>query len=474
MERLVKVDQIKALNSKEIKKSRIGIGFEKLDRNVFDPEKAYDKMADLGVKWVRIQSGWERTEVEKGVYDFTWLDSIVDNLIERGMLPWMCLCYGHGLYNEEAAKVFGAVGCPPITNEEEKQAWVAYVEETVRRYKGRVVHFEIWNEPDGIWCWKHGVSGEEYSAFAIDTAKAIKKANPEAQVFGGSICHRNLDWFNTVLSNGLGQYIDAVTFHEYTHDERLVYERVAALKALCKAHGADIKIIQGESGSQSKSGGNGALRAGSWTQRKQAKQLLRHTVADLSTDVMFTSYFTCVDMIEALNGSVDDKSSYLDYGYFGVLAAEFDENGFSTGEYNPKASYYALQNLCSLFAEDTVSEDLPIILDPSESKWIFGRDLEISEVATHGFTKPNGSMAFAYWHTSNIMTTDYEGTITMQAVTLGKDVKLVDPMDGSVYEIPQSMIEDCGDGCLIFKHLPAKDYPLLLTFGDFYTGSGII
>ena len=34
-----------------------------------------------------------------------------------------------------------------------------------------------------------------------------------------------------------------------------------------------------------------------------------------------------MDMIEALGGKVGDVNSYLDYGYFGVLGAEFDENG---------------------------------------------------------------------------------------------------------------------------------------------------
>ena len=63
---------------------------------MFDPEKAYDKVAAIGVKWVRIQSGWARTEKEKGVYDFRWLDSIVDNLLARGLKPRMCLCCGDG------------------------------------------------------------------------------------------------------------------------------------------------------------------------------------------------------------------------------------------------------------------------------------------------------------------------------------------------------------------------------------------
>lgn len=80
----MKVGVLQPKKSKDVQTSKIGIGFEKLDRDVFDPEKAYDRVAELGVKWVRIQSGWQRTERQKGVYDFAWLDKVVDNLIARG------------------------------------------------------------------------------------------------------------------------------------------------------------------------------------------------------------------------------------------------------------------------------------------------------------------------------------------------------------------------------------------------------
>ena len=49
MERLKKIGQIKPKNARDIKESKLGIGFEKLDRDVFDPHKAYDKVAALGV-----------------------------------------------------------------------------------------------------------------------------------------------------------------------------------------------------------------------------------------------------------------------------------------------------------------------------------------------------------------------------------------------------------------------------------------
>ena len=127
MERFHKIGEIVAKSSHEIKFSRLGIGFEKLDRDVFDPEKAYPHLEKIGVKWARLQSGWLRTEKEKGVYDFSWLDPIVDKIISLEIEPWLCLCYGNPLYTEKAKEYFGAVGIAPVDTEEEMQAF-PYIE----------------------------------------------------------------------------------------------------------------------------------------------------------------------------------------------------------------------------------------------------------------------------------------------------------------------------------------------------------
>ena len=102
MERLKKLGTLRCVSSIEVSESPMGLGMEKLDRDAFDPEKVYDKVASLGVKWIRIQSGWQKTEKKEGVYDFSWLDSQVDNLISRGLKPWLCLCYGNSLYDDLA------------------------------------------------------------------------------------------------------------------------------------------------------------------------------------------------------------------------------------------------------------------------------------------------------------------------------------------------------------------------------------
>ena len=110
MEQLEKIGNVLPKKSVDIKKSRIGLGFEKLDRDAFNPEKSYPFVGETGVKWARLQSGWQKTEQEKGVYNFAWLDSIVDNLLAVGVEPWLCLCYGNALYTPAAETVYGAVG----------------------------------------------------------------------------------------------------------------------------------------------------------------------------------------------------------------------------------------------------------------------------------------------------------------------------------------------------------------------------
>ena len=316
MERFPILGTVAPVPSSAIRTSSIGLGFEKLDRDVFDPSQAYDKVAAAGVKWARLQSGWARTEKAKGLYDFAWLDDVVDNLLRRGVRPWLCLCYGNGLYDENAAKVFGAVGVPPIFTEEQRKAWHDYVVATVRHFRGRIGHYEIWNEPDGVWCWKHGPNGTEYGAFMIATAQAIKEADPDAKTIGGSICLREASpWFHEALATGAGAYLDFVAYHAYDFDECVNDDRIDALQAICRRFNPKIRLIQGETGTQSRSDGAGANAGQAWTPLKQAKFLARLLVHDLGHDMPLTSYFSCMDMIEALNGTVGDKASYMDYWF---------------------------------------------------------------------------------------------------------------------------------------------------------------
>lgn len=466
MYRLKKVGSIKAKSASEVRSSRLGIGFEKLDRDAFDPNKAYDKLHGIGVKWVRIQSGWQKTEKVKGIYDFAWLDSIVDNIIARDMIPWICVCYGNRLYGGMAEEVFGAAGCPPIHTEEQKSAWYSYCKALSEHYRGRVTHFEIWNEPDGAHCWKHGVNATEVGVFNIATAGALKEGNPDVYVIGGALGAINMSFEKKLFRTGMLDYVDAISFHAYTFDDTRLSHSIRALRAAIDMYNPRIEIIQGESGAQSRPFGNGALRSGAWTEKKQCKLMLRHLVTDLGMGCKFSSYFSALDMMEALKGKVGDVGSYKDFAYFGVLAAEFDENGVAIGEYSPKPSYHALSNLASLLEGEVVAMNLPITVQPDVAPHCGNSPtLKASEVETFGFRLESGALALAYWHPSDYMTSDYEGAVSL-ATAIEGGVRILDPMDGVIYELGDDMLTKDQWGNDIMKLLPIRDYPLFLIFGD--------
>ena len=460
------VGKVKNKKASEISHSRLGIGFEKLDRDAFDPEKAYDKLMEIGVKWVRLQSGWQKTERVKGVYDFSWLDAIVDNIIARGMIPWISVCYGNELYGGMATEVFGAVGCPPIHTDEQKEAWKNYCTALSKHFLGRVKHFEVWNEPDGIWCWKHGVSASELGEFTIATADALKAGNPDCYIVGGAVCKINLPYLNEAFKSGMADKIDAVSFHAYQFDDRKLRPQISALRGIVSQYKPTLEIIQGESGAQSRPYGHGAMKEGAWTERKQCKHMLRHLITDIGMGVKFASYFSCMDMMEALNGKVGDKASYKDFGYFGVLGAEFDENGVAIGEYSPKPSYYTLSCLASIFAGEVKELELPILVENDFAPHC-GNIASVLCGTTEGFgfKLNNGSLAYAYWYPSNHLTGEFEGAVTFKTSDLG-DVKLVDLIDGTVYELPEEMLQKDAFGGMTLKLLPIKDYPLMLVFGE--------
>ena len=98
---------------------------------------------------------------------------------------------------------------------------------------------------------------------------------------------------------------------------------------------------------------------------------------------------------------------------------------------------------------------------------IFDHDCTDRTIITGAMKRKNGAYAYVYWNATPMMSVDFEGTVTMTVSNMNQTLRLIDPYDGSVYEIPDSIKQDLGNGSFDLHHLPIKDYPLILTFGDF-------
>ena len=153
---------------------------------------------DAGFKWARIgyhddPINWHWVEKEKGVLKIDPVtDAAVTELVSHGVEIVMSLNFGNRLYSGPAGRALPQLWewnydlpAPPTTPEA-LAAWTRYVEFMVQRFRGRVKHFEIWNEWN-ISCYWGGVPNvEHYLAVARAAIPVIRKHAPEAKIMLGS------------------------------------------------------------------------------------------------------------------------------------------------------------------------------------------------------------------------------------------------------------------------------------------------
>lgn len=176
--------------------SAASIGFEGLDRRLFEPTaEVYARLGACGVKWARVQTMWSRCEREKGVYDFSELDAVVDGLRAVGIRPWFSVTFGNTLYMSNCYTK-AAVGCVPLYYGEEcRAAWLAYVRALARRYHGKVTHWEIWNEANIAHFWQpRAPNAHDYVELVKITGAAIRAEHPAAKIGAGNADSGIREW----------------------------------------------------------------------------------------------------------------------------------------------------------------------------------------------------------------------------------------------------------------------------------------
>ena len=423
--------------------SPLGIGFETLDRRIFDPTRTYDHLAKLGVKWARCQTGWARTETTKGVYDFKWLDDVVDSLIKIGIKPWFNLGYGNRLYTPGADEY--AVGWIPMSSAEAREGWLNYTRKIAEHFGSRVQHWELWNEPNITAFWKPSEPNPvEYAEFVKITAPEIRRRVPQAVIIGGAFAGipNSLDYLERCLDAGMAEHIDRLSYHPYRAVPEENYETdVRAYRHLLARYKQGVGLWQGENGAPSQNGGLGALSNLDWNETRQAKWLLRRILIDLKVGVEMTSYFQTVDMTNYTLGGAGNVRTGTNFK--GVLRGT---------DYTTKPSYFAYQSLCALFDGETKPADLLLRLE------------KVGAAATVSVSFMRGERPlYVYWSPANLQQEYGAGKIdvnvwTGRAVALTNPV-LINPLTSQVYRLEPKK----NGGFLRFEGMPLMDYPLIIT-----------
>ncbi|WP_188481219.1 GH39 family glycosyl hydrolase [Aquisalinus flavus] len=432
------IGQVRALAANEIESSSWSIGGETLDRDYAVFANYADHLGPLGAKGIRLQGGWAKTETSQGVYEWQWLDDIVDGASALGVKPWIQLSYGNPAY--PGGGDYGLGGGLP-TSPDALAAWDRWVEAIVDRYGDRVDQWEVWNEPDLNHTDTAGAA--DYAALFIRTARIVRRVQPDAGVYALALAD-DVDYarafFDEVAAREQLHLIDAVTFHSYP-DNPDSTEIVDQLRRHIAEVGGDFDVRQGETGATSGYQDYFALQGRHMTETIQAKWNLRRMLAHHAKSVPF-NLFTMADL--------HYQWQKVEMNYKGLLATNADKSIAYR-----KPAYRAAQSVFSVFDDRLKPVALPSYKSTSLRSLnvdAYGQDGKASVIAYWFFDAPPDD-------TTGVTYAD----LRLEGVAFDTPV-LVDLRTGIVYGVPeQSWRRE--DAAVVF-HLPMYDSPMLLAERD--------
>jgi len=296
--------QMKTYHSHEIPADcSVGIGFECIDRDMIKPEKCYNPLAACGAKYARCQTGWAKCEREKGVYNWGWLDDIVNNLLSRGVIPWFNVGYGNPAYMPHTPNPTG-VGCMPLLYEDYVvEGWKNYVRALAEHFKGRVTHFEIWNEPDIVHFWYPGEpDAAAYAELIRLTGGIIRSVIPDARIGACTSSNPKHEYVSKLFENLSPADLDFYCFHTYKQypEELMNTGFYSSIIAIAKEKGMNhLDFWMGEGGHASwHPVYHRACKGGGGSEHRQAVWQLRRFLLDFKIGLKLTSQFQIADMME--------------------------------------------------------------------------------------------------------------------------------------------------------------------------------
>lgn len=151
-----------------------------------------------GVKWTREEFHWASVSPEPGRYEWGQMDTVVETARAHGISV-----YGLIAYWSSWARAYTPEGI---------EQYAQYAYDLAARYRGRVDHWEIWNEPN-IFFWTG--PREMYADLLKAAYHAVRRANPDAVVLGCSTSGIDLPFIQMVMDRGAP--FDELTIHPYRH-----------------------------------------------------------------------------------------------------------------------------------------------------------------------------------------------------------------------------------------------------------------
>ena len=439
---------LKPKSVSEISTSRWTVDCGGMDREHADWRAVRGYVAPLGIGRVRQQAGWARCEKDPGMYDFAYLDQCVFDAQKMGVKVWMELSYGNPRYEGGGGRHLNA-GFP--SSEEGLKAWDNWVRAMAEHYKGVVVDWCVWNEPNGK---SSGNTIEQATDFAVRTAEILREIIPDAHIDAFALTEADPEWIEPFVKElkkrGKAHLFNTIAYHHYKHNPDKGYEEIEESRKIIAKYTPNLKLKQGEGGTQSEWCRNGALGNTFWNEHTQAKYDLRRSLGDLGHGDDTEVFHLC----DLEYRAVKHHWGLLRYG---LLKTTGQADGYRV--LKVKKAYYAIQNAVSVF------NDAWECISPATTSTIEIEGADMTAVYDWK-DKATGTPVVLFWDASR-MPQRVDVTKPAKVTVKGEPVKnpvWVDVLTGNAYKITDDMISTKGSKTVY--SVPAYDSPVFITSQD--------
>ncbi len=265
-----------------------------------------DLIKAAGFDWIRLDFNWFQLEPQNNNFNWAVTDGVVNKAHQLGLNMFVTLSYTPQWASSVPGCAQGQGGeagcnCQPFTSVAE---WQDFVTKVVDRYKDKIKHWGMWNEPnlDHFYC---GTEDQYVYEILIPGAAACKAEDPACVVLGPELaglgksdawngdegtCVFGECWLNgweislaNILDKG-GEHIDVITHHFYTDSpdelaaavldgEYLVIKTHSSLKEIVQEHGQGQPVWLTEWGWETKKYPPYTEGGGDYTDQEQAAYL---------------------------------------------------------------------------------------------------------------------------------------------------------------------------------------------------------
>jgi hypothetical protein len=168
----------------------------------------FERLREAGISWVRVDFTWDVVEPKPGQYRWALLDRVVSDAERNGVNVLAILGY---------TPKWASTGPDRYSPPRDTQEWKTFVGTIVGRYRGRIRHWSLWNEPNSDTFF-HGTVDHFIREILIPGANAAKAANPDCRIVGPDLAHLSGSdwdkWLDRICAEA-GGHIDVVSHHVY-------------------------------------------------------------------------------------------------------------------------------------------------------------------------------------------------------------------------------------------------------------------